>query len=218
MLLCTLRSVSSGALALTSLLALSSLHAGPPLICEPFDAGHGPALPWGDDPGWHAPDRDYDVRRLKEDLLALLTPDAAMLTRMENLRRATIYAAPHPRIAAELLDAVVERTDRRPADALAWFDLAYLLESFEQARWIDVWKPLTTSGPAPSGTDPRIAGSDGYAIMLRALELSGSDPAIEYAASLMATDGAVSAAHHARAVQQAVKDSPLANHLAAKVR
>ena len=52
---------------------------------------------------------------------------------MENMRRATIYAEGNPAVAAELLWAVVERTETKPVDAraeaLEWFDVGYLVES-----------------------------------------------------------------------------------------
>jgi hypothetical protein len=104
-------------LSLTLLLALAStVEAGPPLICVPFETGDAALLPWGQGQGWNTPDGRYDVRRLTRDTLQLLTAEAPVLARMENLRRATIYAAGDRRVADELLGAVLERA-RSGADA-----------------------------------------------------------------------------------------------------
>ena len=54
----------------------------------------------------------YDVAGLLADTIALLSPDAPVLTRMENMRRATIYADRDPAIAGALLGAVLARTRR----------------------------------------------------------------------------------------------------------
>ena len=99
----------------------SAAFAGPPLICHPFTTGTGaPLLPWAEGKNnWHLPDAAYDRANLVADTLRLLSPDAAILDRMENMRRATIYAEENPTMAAELLRAVVERTHTKPGDARA---------------------------------------------------------------------------------------------------
>src|SRR5262245_50874940 len=66
--------------------------AGPPLICHPIETGDAKSLPWGSSADWRAAKPDYDLNRLVEDTLALLTPETPVLARMETLRRATIYA------------------------------------------------------------------------------------------------------------------------------
>ena len=66
--------------------------AGPPLICHPFVTEGGTLIAWGDGPGWNTPDHSYDITKLVADTAGALTPDTPVLTRMENLRRATIYA------------------------------------------------------------------------------------------------------------------------------
>src|SRR5919109_3391815 len=86
------------------LVLAGTAYAGPPLLCHPFDAGTAKLLPWSANPqAWNAIDRSYDVKGLTADTLALLTPDAPILARMENLRRATLYAVQDERVAAELL-------------------------------------------------------------------------------------------------------------------
>ena len=67
--------------------------AGPPLICHPFVVDSAsPLLPWAAGREWRLPHPDYDVASLTADTLALLSVDAPIPSRMENLRRATIYA------------------------------------------------------------------------------------------------------------------------------
>src|SRR5438128_8750374 len=87
----TLRSVS---LTVTSLLCLMVFQqaalAGPPLICHPFEIGDAKSLPWAGS-AWRAVKVDYNINRLVDDTLALLSPETAPLVRMETLRRATVY-------------------------------------------------------------------------------------------------------------------------------
>lgn len=178
-------------------------EAGPPLICHPFDAGTASVLPWGSGPGWNTPDPAYDVRRLTADTLRLLNEKTPILARMENLRRATIYASKDRRVAAELLAAVLGRAlaaeERGSRDAIAWFDAGHLIESYRQASHIGSGGMLS-------------AAIDGYKFVQKALELAGSSPEMEYAASLM-TEGAVSASHRRRAEAGATAGSLLARNL-----
>jgi hypothetical protein len=122
--------------ALGLVLSLAGVaEAGPPLICHPFQAGSAPLLPWAAGQGWNTPDRAYDVSTLPADTLRLLSADAPILARMENLRRATIYAAQDRRVAQELMKALVARAEAGGGsrDPLAWFDAGYLVESYRQA-------------------------------------------------------------------------------------
>lgn len=181
-----------------------SAEAGPPLICRPFDSGTASVLPWGTGPGWNTPDPAYDVGRLTSDTLRLLDAKMPILARMENLRRATIYAAKDRRIAAELLSALLGRAltseARGTRDALAWFDAGHLVESYRQASHI-------------AGTHMLPVAIDGYGFVQKALDLTGTSPEIEFAASLM-TEGAVSANHRRRAQAGAAAGSLLARNLA----
>jgi hypothetical protein len=205
------------AVALGVLLTLSrAAEAGPPLICHPFDAGRAALLPWGTGQGWNTPDRSYDIQRLTADTMRLLSPNAPVLARMENLRRATIYASQDRRVAAELLTAVLGRVltaahDSR--DPLVWFDAGYLVESYRQASSIYRWDMLS-KGEASSWTfrtEPQAL--DGYSFVRKAIELAGSSPEMEFAASLM-KEGAVSAEHRRRALAGATAGSLLARNLA----
>jgi hypothetical protein len=178
-------------------------EAGPPLICHPFDAGAAQLLPWGQGQGWNTPDRSYDVRQLTADTLRRLSPDAPILARMENLRRATIYAGGDRQVAAELLSALVARAQSPEGsrDALAQFDAGYLVESYRQASHIYKWDMLTTGERA------------GYLLVTRAITLSGGNPEMEFAASLM-KDGRAGAEHRRRAMAGAKAGSLLAKNLA----
>ena len=183
-------------------------EAGPPLICHAFDAGSSPVLPWARGDGWNNPERSYDIQRLTADTLRLLSPDAPILARMENMRRATIYAAQNPRVADALLQAVFARAKAAPeggAKTLAQFDAGYLIESYRQ------WNLL--SGPEASAWALRDApkGLDGYAMVKKALEM-GPNPEMEFAASLM-KEGSVSADHRRRAQAGATAGSLLATNL-----
>jgi hypothetical protein len=178
-------------------------EAGPPLICHPFDAGAAQLLPWGQGQGWNTPDRSYDVRQLTADTLRRLSPDAPILARMENLRRATVYAGGDRQVAAELLSALVARAQSPEGsrDALAQFDAGYLVESYRQASHIYKWDMLTTAERA------------GYLLVTRAITLSGGNPEMEFAASLM-KDGPAGAEHRRRAMAGAKAGSLLAKNLA----
>lgn len=169
-----------------SLLLAQGASAGPPLICHPFMTEGAPSLPWSSEPGWRAPDRAYDVRRLTADTLALLTVDAPIVARMETMRRATIYAAGDEGAAIDLLRAVLARAQTPGRDprlaALAWFDAGYLIESYRQQSEIDKVDMLAAYSAAGRGATPY-----GYALVEKAIEATPSDAAgMEFAASLMA--------------------------------
>ena len=202
-------------LSMLALVALPAVvEAGPPLICHPFQTGNAQVLPWGEGTGWNTPDRKYDVQRLTSDTLRLLTPQAPILARMENMRRATIYAAQDARIASELLTAVLARaqstTAAGAADANALFDAGYLVESYKQAAALHRENILFTRDRSSAAG---FAGAgDGYSMVLRAIALAGGSPDMEFAASLM-KEGAVSAEHLRRATAAAQAGSLLARNL-----
>jgi hypothetical protein len=186
-------------LTLVLLITLVSVaQAGPPLICHPFQTAGSPLLPWGTGPGWNTPDRHYETQRLTADLLALLESDAPILDRMENMRRAAIYASRDDRTAAELLAAVVIRAKGGDPSRLAVFDAGYLLETFRQAQHL-FGRTLTEQ--------------DGYAMVQRAIAMGPPIPEMEFAAALM-TGGPTSAAHLTRARAAAGSGTLLAKNIA----
>jgi hypothetical protein len=196
---------------------LGVAEAGPPLICHAFDAGKAPLLPWSAGEGWNNADRTYDVQRLTADTLRLLSPDAPVLARMENLRRATIYAARDRGVAAELLAAVLGRALTTAAkdsrNALAWFDAGYLIESYRQASHVYKWDMLSSTERTAWHLRNEPERTDGYALVSKALELAGSNPEMEFAASLM-KEGPASNQHRQRAAAGAATGSLLAKNLA----
>ncbi len=206
----------SGAVMGLLLVLPGTVEAGPPLICHPFQTGSASLLPWGPGPGWNTPDPDYDIRRLPGDTLRLLSADTPVLSRMEVLRRATIYASNEPRVAYELLSKVLGRaldaaiTGTR--DAHAWFDAGYLVESYRQASHIPRGDML--SGRERESWNMRTAPVeiDGYGLLRKAIELAGPNAEMEFAASLM-SQGAMSAEHRRRALAGARAGSMLARNL-----
>ena len=184
--------------------------AGPPLICHPFETAGGRLIAWGSGPGWNTPDRGYDVKRLVADTTAILTADAPILTRMENMRRATIYAMRDPVIAQELLKTVMARALATTTDGRAWFDAGYLIESYKQATHLrEDRKPELRAWAAVDET----LRVDGYNWVKKSMAMSVSSAEMEFAASLM-TQGAIASAHRAKAIAAAPKNSLLAKNLA----
>ena len=193
--------------------------AGPPLICHPFVTDEAtPSLPWVASRDWYSPEPGYDVAALPADTLKLLSPDAPVLARMENMRRATIYADRDLAIAGGLLGAVLARTKTAPTDpraaALAWFDAGYLVETYRQLDLIYKHEMRRINGRATSMVPAEAAALDGYVLVQKALAMTPVGKAeIEFAASLMTTNP-VAAAHRERAAANAVSGSLLAQNLA----
>ena len=167
------RSILAAALALAAVLVSRPALAGPPLLCHPFDIGTARSLPMGHG-NWQDTDASYDVSHLVPDTLALLAPATPITVHMETIRRATIYAAAHPRQAAALLDAVQVRATAPPSGgaALAVFDFGYLVESYKEAKFL-FKEPL-----------PAIDRIDGYQLVLKAHALQ-PDAAMQRAAALI---------------------------------
>jgi hypothetical protein len=201
-----------GALAL--LVVAGAAEAGPPLICHPFETGPVRLLPWANAPGWNTPDTAYDVRNVTADTLRLLSPDAPVLARMENLRRATIYASQSRDEAFELLTALLGRALSAQAsgsrDPMPLFDAAYAIEAFRQAAGIHRWK---SSQPREEWLSRELGDLTGQPLIERALALAGDNAEMEFAASLM-TRGAAADAHRRRARAGAPRGSLLARNIA----
>jgi hypothetical protein len=211
------RTVARTLVTLGAMLTIAvAAEAGPPLICHPFDAGSAQLLPWtSQGQNWNTPDRSYDVQKLTADVLRLLTPDAPIIARMENMRRATIYAGQDRRVAADLLNAVVERatadTAKASRDSLALFDAGYLLESYMQASHIDQWQHLSETA-ATATKAVSLTAADGYGLVRKAIEVTGNSPEMEFAASLM-KNGPIAAEHRRKAQGGAKAGSLLARNL-----
>lgn len=183
------------ALAVVAVVVFASpALAGPPLICHPFVTESGHLIAWGSGPGWNTPDHSYDIRKLVADTTAMLTPDAPVLTRMENLRRATIYAMRDAVVAEQLLRALMNRALSATNNGSAWFDVGYLVEAYRQGEHLRGDRKNTDAWAAVDAT----IRVDGYGFVKKAIAQLGPSTEMEFAASLM-TQGAVADAHRARA-------------------
>jgi hypothetical protein len=205
----------------TLLCFANTAQAGPPLICHPIEIGQAKSLPWISH-NWNlSGGENYDTKNLVRDTLEILAPDTAVLVRMETLRRATLYARKDPLAAKELLARLDARatsaeSSGRP-DALAWFDVGYLAETYKQ--WLGQKLPHMTDGMR---MDPNpAAGVDGYALVKKALGLrarsqNGDDPQMEFAAALTTLSGpqAEHREHTQKAIAGAKSDPLLAQNLA----
>jgi hypothetical protein len=161
--------------------------AGPPLICEKFELGNSKSLPWKNGGDWQGADPSYNVSRLSEDTLALLTPTLPIRARMETLRRAAIYAAREAgladQITARLLARIADGVVSGKKEPLAWFDAGYFVETVRQASFVyryDMLSPAERSAWQIRGDTPAF---DGYPWVQRAMELGGKD--MSFAAALM---------------------------------
>src|SRR5258708_38462267 len=124
---------------ITALLCLATFaHAGPPLICHSIEIGQAKSLPWISHSWNLSGGESYDTKNLVRDTLEILAPDTPVLVRMETLRRATLYARKDPVAAKELRARLQARAATAESsghpDALAWFDIGYLAETYK--HWI----------------------------------------------------------------------------------
>ena len=169
--------------------AASSVFAGPPLVCWRVETGGVASLPWVDrSDSYKGMDHDYRTSRLAGDTLGLLRAATPVLERMETLRRAALYAAGDAEAGEALLTGLVERTQRNPADALAWFDAGYFVEASRQARGRnqpEFWSRFLEATGIRSNAAEGLGTKTGYDAIARAIVLGGDDPAMEYAAALV---------------------------------
>jgi hypothetical protein len=218
-------SILTGAL-LIGVLQLSGV-AGPPLICHTIETGDAKSLPWGSSADWRAVKSDYDLSRLVDDTLALLTPETPVLARMETLRRATIYAVWSKRdrevglksrndraaddLLARLMARVRESAGNNRSFTLALFDAGYLIASYQQAGY--QWKDKSAANP--EGYSMVSKALEGYAMVRKAAVHPGGSPEMEFAAALITSSPLQSThrAHLERAIAGAKEDSLLARNL-----
>jgi len=194
--------------------------AGPVLICKNYEIGAAKSLPWGGS-DWRSVKPDYDINRLVEDTLALLTPETPVIVRMETLRRAVIYAAwsrvdrevnyakRNDNAAPELFSRIMGITKQsafqsasKKPDPLKLFDAGFFLESWKQA-YVD-------------GSGKKPADFDGYALVTQAIALRGNDPEMEFAAALITSIRSDKAAHRAH-LQKAIAGAPEGSLLARNI-
>jgi len=195
-------------------------QAGPPLICHAIEIGNAKSLPWTSHDWNLSGGETYDTKNLVRDTLDILGPNTPVLVRMETLRRATLYARKDPVAAKELLAKLHARATSAESsghpDALAWFDVGYLAESYKQ--WIgQSWMRVSKDEQNPA------AGVDGYALVKKALTLrgpsqNGNDAQMEFAAALVTLSGPRDAhrEHAQKAIAGAKSDPLLAQNLASR--
>ena len=206
------------ALLVASLGIATVAHAGPPLICHTIEIGQAKSLPWISH-NWNlSGSENYDTKNLVRDTLEILGPNTSVLVRMETLRRATLYARKDPAAAKELLARLHARATSAESsghpDALAWFDVGYIAETYKQ--WIgQKWMRVSSDEQNPA------AGVDGYALVKKALALrgpsqNGDNPQMEFAAALITLSGpqAQHREHAQKAIAGAKTDPLLAQNLA----
>ncbi len=195
-----------------AVVATATVHAGTPLICHPYAIGAAASLP-GSTGDWKGVNPSYDRKNLLRDTLALLVPETPLIVRMETLRRAAIYATAGMRgwstqqgftaedraHASGILDQLRARLKDAKGDALALalFDVGFFSETLRHA-----------------GVDRT---TDGYALMVQAKALRGSDADLEFALALASSwpnKRTEHADHLARARAGAKAGSLLATNLA----
>ncbi|NOT61051.1 MAG: hypothetical protein HOP19_12605 [Acidobacteria bacterium] len=182
-------------------------QAGPPLICHPYDIGNAKSLPWNGKE-WRDIKTDYDLNRLADDTLALLTPDVPVIVRMETLRRAVIYSVwarydkevgytvRDGKIANALLARLQDRA--QAGEALAVFDAGYFVETWKNAA------PRNETTTLPNG----------YAQVQKAIAMRNHDSAMEFAAAVIRYDDkAMQRAHLQKAVAGADANALLSRNL-----
>ena len=204
---------------IAALLCLATVaQAGPPLICHTIEIGQAKSLPWISHSWNLSGGENYDTKNLVRDTLEILAPDTPVLVRMETLRRATLYARKDPVAAKELLARLHARATSAESsghpDALAWFDVGYLAETYKQ--WIGQNLPHMTDGMRMDANPA--AGVDGYALVKKAIALRGNDPQMEFAAALITLSGPQEAhrQHAQKAIAGAKTDALLTQNLATR--
>lgn len=199
------------------LIGIQPALAGPPLLCHPFDIGAARSLPWDGTQSWAQGRPDYNVKNLVADTEALLTPTTPVIVRMETLRRAALYASRDAQVARQLLSALNARATSVVGAAnpnpLALFDAGYLVETVRQITLLGGESEFRESARTLRGA---VDGTDGYALVKKTLLMRPDDPALEFAAALIAsgTRQAGYAQHAAKAREGVVQDALLARNIA----
>jgi hypothetical protein len=190
--------------------------AGPPLLCHPFDIGSAKSLPWVGEKSWDEGQPGYRLDHLVADTEALLTPSTPVIVRMETLRRAALYASTDATVASQLIKRFITRAEAsevagRP-DALAYLDAAYLAGAFNEITMMG----RSREWEERSANAGKVKGSlDAYGLITKSVALRPGDPAIQFAAALISSDGHRSEypAHAAKARAGVTSDALLAANI-----
>jgi hypothetical protein len=174
--------ISLLAAALVAAATLAPAHAGPPLLCFPYQIGQAKSLPWGHDN--FEKSSGYDAARVVGDTIEILKTERSVLVRMETLRRAAIYIGQDTGKASELLSymtsTAVTNDSIGKVSPMNLFDAGFFAATVRQ-NGVDLpWHP---------GADD---GVDGYLWVKRATDLLRSqghtDPEMEFGAALVIFD------------------------------
>jgi len=202
-------------IVIASLAIAAPVFAGPPLLCHPFEIGNAKSLPWSAT-SWSEGQPDYKLDHLVADTETLLTPSTPVIVRMETLRRAALYASTDAQVASVLIKRFISRAEAsemagRP-DALAYLDAAYLAGAFNEITMMgraQQWEQRSENARQVKGT------LDAYGLIAKSVALRPSDPAIQFAAALISSDGhrGEYAGHAAKARAGADADTLLARNI-----
>ena len=207
-------SATTTILMMSIVLFADDVFAGPPLLCHAIEIGEAESLPWGDGT-WQndkitLSDADFVARTL-----ALLSPEAAVLTRMETIRRATIHAAEYPEAARELMSVVRSRVHAAEhPSAMSVFDLGYLMATFGQMNMVTEHNSTGYSGGQRKVLS--VAGNlNAYELLKKAASLSSDVAPIEFALALLTLSPSHPAhrSHLQNAITGATAESLLAANL-----
>jgi hypothetical protein len=202
--------------AVAALAIAASAFAGPPLLCHPYDIGAAKSLPWVGEKSWFEGRPDYKLENLVAETEALVTPSTPVIVRMETLRRAAIYASTDPKVAGVLLKRFISRAEASEAsgnpDALAYLDAAYLAGAFNEFTMMAQSKEWASRSAVASQAKGSL---DSYALITKSVALRPNDPAIQFAAALIASDEhrGEYAGHASKARAGADADTLLARNL-----
>lgn len=171
-------------LIVSLVISVNDVFAGPPLLCHAIEIGEDVSLPWGDGI-WQSGKITSGDGEFVTQTLALLSPDAATLTRMETIRRATIHAAEHPKAASMLMSAIRARVlDAKTPEASALFDLGYLCATYDQMNIVTDHNGSGVGGGKRSelAVPADIRACD---LVKKSASMSPGDYAIEFALALL---------------------------------
>jgi hypothetical protein len=178
---------ATGILTLVALAATADVAmAGPPLLCHPFDIGTAKSLTWDNSHGWQGRVGATSMKTLVADTEALLTPDTPVIVRMETIRRAALYASTDAQVATELFTRLQARASNAKSGGLETFDAGYLIETFRQISQMKGWERDDRAQTQLTTLRSLVDKADGEAMIQQSLAARNGDPAIEFAAALIA--------------------------------
>ena len=204
-------------LVISLIVSVDGVLAGPPLLCHAIEIGEAKSLPWGGG-AWQSDKIDLKDDAFVARTLELLSPDVAVLTRMETIRRATIHAAERPKAADALLSGIHARVAKMNAakepDAIILFDLGYFMACYIQMNIVTDHNSTGYSGKERKALavpdEPRP-----YELVKKSASLSPADASIEFALALLTSypTHAAHKTHLQNAVAGATEGSFLATNL-----